>query len=188
MVIAAKRVGSKLNLVDSVLHIMGIRDLKTVSKNASLAELGMDSLMAVEIKQALEREFEVILTAQDLRTLTFAKLQELSAGGKGERVLKNSQEESINMADIQKNMIFRSLGNPENAYELLVPLNGVETSDVVALFIPGMEGVASPSIHKLGKSINVPSYALQLHKYGGEEDLNVIIEKIKKVFSNSFHL
>lgn len=40
---------------------------------ATLAELGMDSMMAVEIKQSLEREFEIFLTAQDIRTLTFAK-------------------------------------------------------------------------------------------------------------------
>lgn len=51
----------------------GIKDLKTVSQQVSLAELGMDSMMAVEIKQTLEREFEIFLTAQDIRTLTFAR-------------------------------------------------------------------------------------------------------------------
>lgn len=40
MVVAQKHAMSKLNLIQSVLHIMGIRDLKSVSKNASLAELG----------------------------------------------------------------------------------------------------------------------------------------------------
>lgn len=40
MVVAQKHAMSKLNLIQSVLHIMGIRDLKTVSKNALLAELG----------------------------------------------------------------------------------------------------------------------------------------------------
>jgi hypothetical protein len=38
----------------------------------------MDSMMAVEIKQSLEREFEVFLTAQEIRSLTFARLAELS--------------------------------------------------------------------------------------------------------------
>lgn len=47
--------------------------MKTVSVNSSLAELGMDSMMAVEIKQTLEREFEVFLSPQDLRSLTFAR-------------------------------------------------------------------------------------------------------------------
>lgn len=40
MVVAQKHATSKMNLIQSVLHIMGIRDIKSVSKNASLAELG----------------------------------------------------------------------------------------------------------------------------------------------------
>lgn len=40
MVVAQKHALSKMNLIQSVLHIMGIRDIKSVSKNSSLAELG----------------------------------------------------------------------------------------------------------------------------------------------------
>lgn len=80
MVVAEKRAGSGAggNVVDAVVNILGLRDLKTVSLHSTLAELGMDSMMAVEIKQTLEREFEVFLTAQDIRSLTFAKLQEIA--------------------------------------------------------------------------------------------------------------
>lgn len=72
MVVAEKRVGSdgKANLIECVSNIMGIRDIKTVSSTATLSEVGMDSLMAVEIKQTLEREFEIFLTPQDLRSMT----------------------------------------------------------------------------------------------------------------------
>jgi len=52
--------------------------MKVVSQNSSLAELGMDSMMAVEIKQTLEREFDIFLTAQEIRSLTFAKLIKMS--------------------------------------------------------------------------------------------------------------
>lgn len=41
MVVAQKHALNKMNLIQSVLHIMGIRDIKSVSKNSSLAELGM---------------------------------------------------------------------------------------------------------------------------------------------------
>jgi fatty acid synthase len=57
----------------------GIRDLKTISPNSTLAELGMDSMTAVEIKQSLEREFEVFLTPQEIRSLTFAHLRDMAA-------------------------------------------------------------------------------------------------------------
>lgn len=75
MLVAEKRAGEggAENIVDAVLNILGIRDVKTVSAHSTLAELGMDSIMAVEIKQTLEREFEVYLTPQDIRSMTFAR-------------------------------------------------------------------------------------------------------------------
>jgi len=41
--------------------------------------MGMDSMTVVDIKQTLEREFEIYLTPQEIRNLTFASLDELSA-------------------------------------------------------------------------------------------------------------
>jgi hypothetical protein len=41
--------------------------------------MGMDSMTAVEIKETLEREFELYLTPREIRKLTFAILDELSA-------------------------------------------------------------------------------------------------------------
>lgn len=55
------------------MKFSGIRDLKTISPQATFPELGMDSLMAVEIKQALERQYEIELTPQDVKTMTFAR-------------------------------------------------------------------------------------------------------------------
>jgi len=56
---------------------VGIKNLKTVAQYTSLAELGMDSMMAVEIKQTLEREYGIFLTAENIRNLNFAKLTEM---------------------------------------------------------------------------------------------------------------
>lgn len=185
MVIAQKYAGTKLNLIESVLHIMGLRDLKTISKNATLAELGMDSLMAVEIKQALEREFEIILAAQDLRVLTFAKLQEISDSNCKDDTAKNNANES-NMEVNNKNLLFRSLGDEKTSEEVILALNKFDANkefDTCALFIPGIEGVAGPVLHKLGNQMTIPSYALQLHKSWEEKTFNGVIESIKKVSS-----
>ncbi|XP_013162459.1 PREDICTED: fatty acid synthase-like, partial [Papilio xuthus] len=43
----------------------------------------MDSLMGAEIKQTLERGYDVVLGVQEIRALTFAKLRAL-AGGEAE--------------------------------------------------------------------------------------------------------
>lgn len=154
----------------------------------------MDSLMAVEIKQALEREFEVNLTAQELRTLTFAKLQELTESNSKEGKAKNVLKE-ISLADMQKNMLFRSLGNEKTADQVLLPLNNVPLSenDSCAIFIPGVEGVISPILHQMTAIIEIPVYALQMHLELEESDLNKLVSSLSKVkmnilFPSIFHL
>lgn len=75
IVVAEKRtaLGSADNVVDCVANIIGVRDMKTISLHSTLPELGMDSMMASEIKQILEREFDIFLTPEGVRSLTFAK-------------------------------------------------------------------------------------------------------------------
>ncbi|GAB0090084.1 Fatty acid synthase [Sergentomyia squamirostris] len=80
MVVGDKRIvdsSSKLSLVNCIADIMGIKDLKKISDAVTLADFGMDSLMGVEIKQILEINFDMLLTAQDIRHLTFGKLKAL---------------------------------------------------------------------------------------------------------------
>ncbi|XP_011706560.1 PREDICTED: fatty acid synthase-like, partial [Wasmannia auropunctata] len=69
IVVAEKKSNfSDLGIADVVANILDIKNMKVVSPNTTLAELGMDSMIAVEIKQTLEREFDIFLTAQEIRT------------------------------------------------------------------------------------------------------------------------
>lgn len=63
----------------------------------------MDSMMAVEIKQTLEREFQVFLTPQDIRGMTFAKLQDLAAQTENEP--SASQQGKAHIHELNKNQI-----------------------------------------------------------------------------------
>jgi fatty acid synthase len=63
--------------------------------NSTLAELGMVSMTIVEIKETLEREFEIYLTPQEIRNLTLARLDELSAANQCTEV-DNQQLEGTN--------------------------------------------------------------------------------------------
>lgn len=88
MVLAEKRRGagdaaSQVGLLDAVGNILGIKDVKTVNAQCTLADLGMDSLMGAEIKQTLERSYDLVLSAQEIRGLTFGRLTELATGGGG---------------------------------------------------------------------------------------------------------
>lgn len=122
---------SQLTLIKSVMKIMGIRDIKAISKNASLGELGMDSLMTVEIKQVLEREFDIFLTAHQLRSLTFAKLEELSSS------TATIEPDTSNGTDVDMNILFRNLGDETVSDVTLLPVNELESTTPQALLIPG---------------------------------------------------
>ncbi|KAM3957748.1 fatty acid synthase-like [Aphomia sociella] len=87
MVLADKRRGPaapQQDAVQAVANILGIKNPSKTSNTASLAELGMDSLMGAEIKQTLERSYDLVLGVQEIRTLTFGKLRELTGGETGE--------------------------------------------------------------------------------------------------------
>jgi fatty acid synthase len=49
-------------------------------------------MTAVEIKDILEREYDVYLTPQEIRNLTFARLSELSAANRCTEVNKRQLE------------------------------------------------------------------------------------------------
>uniref|UniRef100_A0A2H1WWR5 SFRICE_007688 n=1 Tax=Spodoptera frugiperda TaxID=7108 RepID=A0A2H1WWR5_SPOFR len=74
IVVAEKKAGSIecANAIDAVAQIMGIKKLKSISQQSTLAEMGMDSMVAVEIKKTLQREFDIFLTVCDIRNLTFS--------------------------------------------------------------------------------------------------------------------
>lgn len=140
--------------------------------------------MAVEIKQALEREFEIVLTAPELRTLTFGRLQELTDSmGKGNNVTATDSDTSKSMAE--RNMLLRTLGDEKKINDVIIPLNAIDKpSDACALFITGIEGVASSDLDKSCKCIEVPIYALQLNVFFNAKTLPELISSISKVNSN----
>ncbi|XP_059050780.1 fatty acid synthase-like [Achroia grisella] len=74
-----KHVAPKEDVISYVANILGIKDLSSTSTTTRLAELGMDSFMSAEIKQTLERNYNLLLSAQDIRSLTFDKLRQLTS-------------------------------------------------------------------------------------------------------------
>uniref|UniRef100_A0A182XBL3 Fatty acid synthase n=1 Tax=Anopheles quadriannulatus TaxID=34691 RepID=A0A182XBL3_ANOQN len=167
MVVAEKRVrtSGKENIIESVMNIMSIRDIKSISMDTTLSELGMDSLMAVEIKQTLEREYELFLTPQDLRSLTFMKLQELTeakAAAADENVkLKLANEKTPTGVA----MLLRNLGDEFNSQHTILRLQSENDSkkyNACVLFTPGIEGVAGNAWHNIAAQLSLPTFITQL--------------------------
>lgn len=55
----------------------GIQDPASVKPAATLADLGMDSLMGVDIKQTIERSFGLSLNNTQIQQLKFSELDKV---------------------------------------------------------------------------------------------------------------
>lgn len=190
IVVAEKKAGGSGcgNIVDAVAQIMGIKDLKTVSQQVTLAELGMDSMMAVEIKQTLEREFEVFLTAQDIRTLTFARLVEIAAQKEAEASTSISVREVVPEEAAGVRVLIRNFGDEKSASEpfLYVPTmisDGSETdvsvheNEILMFVLPGLEGCAA-GMAPLCRRLKIKICVLQ---YGLEEKSNTLDDLVNRL-------
>lgn len=172
MVVAEKRASSSNagTIVDTVINILGLRDLKTISLHSTLAELGMDSMMAVEIKQTLERQFEVFLTPQDIRSMTFAKLQEIGASDDKEKKGDVEPKSISQVPNVGLNYLIRAVGEESAAYNSVMRIpslcdNGSTVEQPVSnqrtLFvIPGLEGIAT-MMEPLSRNLNLQVLCLQ---------------------------
>ncbi|KMQ83820.1 fatty acid synthase [Lasius niger] len=162
MVVAEKRSDAfgASNIVETVANIMGLKDLNNVARHTPLPELGMDSMMAVEIKQTLEREFDVFLTAQDIRYLNFAKLIDMF--GKDTSKDKSGRDEN-DLTGIK--LLVRLIGddhlNPDVCIDLPTKRN-MARSEI--FLVPGIEGCGS-IFNSLVQLIDAPATCLQHGTY-----------------------
>ncbi|CAG7826517.1 unnamed protein product, partial [Allacma fusca] len=66
-------------LPDLVAHVLAIKDTRKIKLGSTLIELGMDSLMATEIKILLENKKGISIPITAVGQLTFSKLMEMES-------------------------------------------------------------------------------------------------------------
>lgn len=179
MHVAQKRSSSDSSAIMHVMNVMGITDLKSVSQTATLMELGMDSLMAVEIKQILERELNMILTASDLRTLTIAKLHEYAESNRNEKV-NEPTDEIFNLSNFSE--FVDSSGTSFFTTETTELLKGkTDKTARSVLLIPGIEGFVVGALRDLGHVINAEVFALNVQKFSEIDNINDFTSSVFEV-------
>ncbi|XP_029725313.1 fatty acid synthase [Aedes albopictus] len=177
MVVAEKRTGTaSKNVIEAVMNIMNIRDLKSISMESTLADIGMDSLMAVEIKQVLERDFDMVLSPQDLRTLSFAKL--LKMNEEKTQAAKDREDQENEGISMGMRMLLKNLGNEKTSETTIMKLPSAVDEGRPLLFIPGVEGVAGDVWKDIAEQVKSPVYMLQLTKSLDCESIPAIVDRI----------
>lgn len=148
---------SQISLPDAVANILGIKNTKNINGASSLADLGMDSLMGSEIKQTLERNYDIVLSAQEIRGLTFGKLIELGSGGAGADSAGAAPTPDVSKEQVQFSA--PSLMPSETLIHLPSKAKTAPGATNVFLVHP-IEGDVS-ALRNVAKDLNVPVYGLQ---------------------------
>uniref|UniRef100_A0A673IZX3 Fatty acid synthase n=1 Tax=Sinocyclocheilus rhinocerous TaxID=307959 RepID=A0A673IZX3_9TELE len=147
-VMVAKGEGSgQRDLVEAVAHILGVRDVNSLNADASLADLGLDSLMGVEVRQTLERDYDIVMAMREIRQLTVNKLRELSSQSGGK--------------DGEHSDLSRMLVNPDSP--TVAPLNEVQSAERPLFLVHPIEGSIA-AFRTLTSKLSVPCYGLQCTK------------------------
>lgn len=143
--------GGKASLIKTVANILGVKDYEKLEPSVTLGELGMDSLMGVEVKQAIERDYDVALSMQDVRKLTIGRILEISAGQ------SRAQEGScsVNAAEL-------SIDDKLLPSDPFIYLNDILNGDPI-IFMPQLDGDFELMI-KLAKKLNRPAVGLNWTK------------------------
>ncbi|XP_037959865.1 fatty acid synthase [Teleopsis dalmanni] len=168
MVVAEKRKSEQsggVSLVASIANVLGLRDIKNVQDAATLGDLGMDSLMSAEIKQTLERNFDIVMTAQEIRQLTFGALKKLSGGGdtsatSGTAAQTSPQRVSPSSFGDGTQVVFTSELMPTEAIVRLKSVAPADSKKRPIFFVSPIEGFAS-ALQTLAERLNCPVYGLQ---------------------------
>ncbi|CAN9508637.1 unnamed protein product [Ophioblennius macclurei] len=152
-----KDAGGSRDLVAAVAHILGVRDVSSLNADSSLADLGLDSLMGVEVRQTLERDYDIVMAMRDVRQLTINKLRQLAQNNKAEG--SNAKRDGL------------SSGLDSDLTQLLVDPSGPTVMAISKapnqrrpLFVVHpIEGSVS-CLKTLASRLNLPCYGLQCTK------------------------
>lgn len=185
MVVADKHSSDsgKRNIIDTILKIMGVRDKKTISMDSTLTQLGIDSLMGVEIQQVLERDYDIIFTSQELRSLTLSQLEK-RAMAKHSSGNPNSSDDLAADEISWMRLLMEGVVDAETmelfSTDTIVKANDHPLSEnTKILIIPGFYGVAAEVYRNLGKELQHPAFVLQLLATSTCTEMEDIVEVLK---------
>ncbi|NWU98405.1 FAS synthase, partial [Upupa epops] len=158
---AKTEAGGQRDVVEAVAHILGVRDVSSLNAESSLAELGLDSLMGVEVRQTLERDYDIVMTMREIRLLTINKLRELSSKSGTAEELKPSQLMKTRQGEPPKLDLNNLLVNPEGP--TITRLNDVQSTERPLFLVHPIEGSIAV-FYTLASKLHMPCYGLQCTK------------------------
>ncbi|XP_012058764.1 PREDICTED: fatty acid synthase-like [Atta cephalotes] len=170
MVVAEKKMKAQRNLVETVANILNINNMKFVSPNSTLAELGMDSMMTIEIKQIMEQEFDVLIAPQEMRNLTFATLIKMSLSINDNNEKKEWNKKKPNFKQLFIGLILKDeefvfpiefLANEQNTMTEVLLISGIDGCGTVFKSIIPYIKFSTSVLHYYTNDINYTNIIME---------------------------
>lgn len=184
------RSNTKESFLQTILNILGIRNIKSVPITSTLSDFGVDSLMTVEIKQSLEREFNIFLTHEEVRALTLNDIKTITENTGSDRKL-NKLEKNIQFVDCLNDIfssfdekISLSIENEQVVFQLNTLNNNYKNATECILIIPGIEGFYQTAWKLLADNLEIPTFFIQLTNSAQCNTIADICQTFKEVYFN----
>ena len=110
--------------------------------------------MGVEVRQTLERDFDIQMSMKDVRLLTVNKMRELTSGGSPKETDKGA-DKRFNSEETKTEIIL-----PEMGKQSLVHLNDVKSYQKPLFVIHNINGTVEP-LRTLARNLSCPVFGLQ---------------------------
>lgn len=187
MVVAKKK---KRNMHGGIMGYLksafNIRNNSPAFLKQTLFEIGVDSLMTVEVLQVLERDYELSLPLESLRTLTLQDIVNQIQNTSDQEIA----ETNATLPEFQLVDLFFAKIKQLSDETLLKLKTKRDDSTGIKILIPGIYGVCNQVLYELGEKLDSKAFCLQFEKYGGCKNINeiassVIDEVIEKVMVNT---
>ncbi|GAU91939.1 hypothetical protein RvY_04096 [Ramazzottius varieornatus] len=174
----------KSHLPQTVAKIMGIKDFASLDMFLSLGDYGIDSLMAMELGQVLERDFDLSLTLQEIRSLCVRDVCLLSGATNAVEAAKFSESHKAS-SDFENPTLLENVNKHYNLQEIvpktaIVPLSESRDSKVTLFIVHPMEGTVLPVLATLANHLQVTAYGLNCTKQADISSTQALAESYLK--------
>lgn len=177
MIVAKKK---KRNMHGGIMEYLknafNLKSMTTAYLNQTFFEIGIDSLMTMEILQVLERDYDLSIPIESLRTLTIQdivnKIQKTSV------ILQTLNGDTL--PELEAVDLFLTKLRSLSDEVVLHMTTKKDDSEQVKLLVPGIHGICNEIMQELGHRLNCKAFCLQYEKMLDPKNIQDITEFVLK--------
>ncbi|KAF8774577.1 Fatty acid synthase like protein [Argiope bruennichi] len=172
----------QVNAIQQILKILGVEDVSQINVTRSLGEIGIDSMVGVEIKQMIESYSDVAVSMQEIQEMKFDDIKAIFEKADSEKTtMKAPALMATTNIKLPPSLVHK---------DPLVVLN--EQSSGEHVFIVHIKDTDVMSFQPLAKALNRPVYALVWTKDLPSGDMESLaqwyIKSIENITKGPYHL